>query len=153
MVLIEGLEGSGKAAVSHKRPPASSRTTHATTMHQTRSLRITAPLTPAPDKAHHAAIDQLLRDPLSRLVQNDKYGIGKVCIWESVQVPLLIAQARKSDTVRRIPNTDRTKRGGCTNPRSRKMRQVIEVTYIVALEFKAGAGLTKCRGSPSFWIP
>jgi hypothetical protein len=61
-----------------------------------------SPLTPAPDKAHHAAIDQLLRDPLSRLVQHDIYGIGKVCIRESVQVPLLIAQARKSGTVRYV---------------------------------------------------
>ena len=87
--------------------PASSRTTHATTMHRTRSLRMTARSHPY-YKAHRAAIDQLVRDAAQRgirsvvLCNTNIYGIAKVCIGKACGSPLLIAQARKSGTVRYV---------------------------------------------------
>jgi nucleoside-diphosphate-sugar epimerase len=107
MALIEGLEGSGKPLLHTSGSSVvvdNARGDYASN----EIFEDDSPFTPVPDKAYRAAIDQLVRDAAQRgirsvvLCDTNIYGTGKGLHRESVQVPSLIAQARKSGTVRYV---------------------------------------------------
>jgi hypothetical protein len=91
MALIEGLEGPGKPLLHTSGSRVIADNAH-DDYASNQIFEDNSPFIPAPNRAHRAAIDQILRDPFSRLMQHDLYGIGKGLHRESVQVPL---QSRK----------------------------------------------------------
>jgi nucleoside-diphosphate-sugar epimerase len=105
--LIEGLDGSGKPLLHTSGSSViadNARGDYASNQ----IFEDESPFTPEPGKAHRAAIDRLARDAARRgtrsfvLCDALIYGIGRGLHRESVQVPLLIEQARKSGIVRYV---------------------------------------------------
>ena len=105
--LIGGLAGSGKPLLHTSGSSVvadDARGQHASD----RIFNEDTPVTPLPDKVARAAIDRMVREAAHRGVRSAVlcntmiYGLGKGLHRESVQVPRLIAQARKSGIVRYI---------------------------------------------------
>ncbi len=96
------------------------------------------PFEPAPGRVARAAIDRLVRDAAGRGVRSAVlcntliYGTGRGLHRESVQVPMLMAQARKSGTVRMV--------GSGLNIWSNVHIDDVVDLYLIALRKSPGGG-------------